>query len=109
MFTYLRNLITNNFKYLRDLVRISILVAISVLLFYPDMSNVAIIKYVFAFLVVSAIITHVIRRILFPYVDLQQYTKKSLEHPLASSIVVFSMMMVISVVIFVISKFFTIP
>lgn len=89
-----------------DVVRFIVLGGLSVLLFYPDLENFHTVKYVFAFLVVVAFITHVTRRLLFPYVDLNQFAKKALETSDGAAKVFQSVSIIIAVSIFVAASFF---
>ena len=89
-----------------DVLRMSFLVACIAALFALDMETLHIVLYVFGFLLSIALITHVTRRVLFPYIHLKEYTSKALEHPIGAAIIFLGVSMIISVTITAASGFF---
>lgn len=108
MFEQLKNLIKNfDFKQLKNLIKNFIknfdlkhskwltveffrtlpLVVLATFMFWPDFSTLKVVQYVFGFLFVIALISHTIRKVLFPYIDLREYARKALETPVSASLV----------------------
>ena len=77
-------------------------------LFWPDLvENLIIFKYVAGFLIGVGVITHITRRILFPYINLTEYAKTSLQNPIAAAIVFFGVCVIIAVTITASAGFFS--
>jgi len=89
-----------------DMYRIVFLALIMIGLFAPDWSSLQIVKYVAGFLAAIALLTHITRKLMFPYIDLRKYAEKALEDSKASALVVFSMCLIVSVTIFSVAQFF---
>lgn len=95
-------------SYKVDIIRLAVLLALAALLFAPNWSEqFAVVKYVFGFLIAQAAISHIVRRALFPYIDMRRYFFKALEEPLSASVVVFSLCMIVAVTIYSTSQFFS--
>lgn len=69
-------------------------------------TNLHIVFYVAGFAVATALITHITRRILFPYVELKAYALKALETPSSAGMVFLGMSIIIAVTIFASAGFF---
>jgi len=93
-------------SFILDLVRTIPLIIAIVLCFSPDWSALLIVKYVFGFLFSQALITLVIRKILFPYVDLREFVNKAKESPVASAMIFLGFSIIISVMIVTSAMFF---
>lgn len=90
-----------------DLGRVGIGLFIMCLMFLPDLvENLQIVKYVSGFLIFVAVVTHVTRRLLFPYINLKYYAIRALADPVASAIVFFGVCLIISVSIWSAAGFF---
>lgn len=81
-------------------------ILLAILMFYPDWSTLLVVKYVFGFLFVIGLISHFIRKVLFPYVSLGKYTEKALENPISASIVFLGFCLVICTIMLVAASFF---
>jgi hypothetical protein len=90
------NLHTTN-RWKLDGIRVALLILGLVLCFAPDVSALLIVKYVFGFLFSQALVSHVIRRVLFPTADMRDYLVKAKEDPIASAIVFLGMVLIICV------------
>lgn len=64
-------------------------------------SQIVVQLYILSMSALVVIATHIIRKSLFPYFDLAKFANKSLENPIASSIVCFGMLIFMSVIVFV--------
>ncbi len=91
-----------------DVLRVLSGVVLMCLLFLPDLiENLMIVKYVTGFLIAVAVMTHLTRRILFPYIDLKQYAVKALDNPISSAIIFFGICIIIAVTIDTAGNFFS--
>ncbi len=79
---------------------------LAILMFYPDWTTLNVVKYVFGFLFVIALVTHTIRKALFPYVDLRKYAERSLDTPAGASVVFLGFCFIICTIMFVAADFF---
>jgi hypothetical protein len=102
-------------RFRTDIGRVIIGILLMVLLFYPFgieqghvelAANLRIVMYVTAFCIATALITHITRRILFPYIDLKVYARKALETPMASAVVFLGICLIISVTVWSAVSFF---
>jgi len=82
------------------------LLGLALLLFYPDLETLKVVKYVFGFLFVIALVSHTIRAALFPYINLRDYAKKALDTPLGAGIVFFGFCIIICTIMVVAAGFF---
>ena len=91
---------------LQDAIRIALPIVLCILLFAPDWTTLVIVKFVAGFLMAVSMLTHLVRRILFPYMDFKEYMRKALEDPVGSGLVVLGVSLIIAVTIFVTAQFF---
>ena len=82
------------------------LIILAILMFAPDWSTLLVVKYVFGFLFAIALITHTIRKVLFPYISLRDYAAKALETSQGAAVVFFGFCIIICTVIFAAVEFF---
>lgn len=68
------------------------------LILIPD-SGSFVVVYSLGITILVSIVSHLIRKILFPYVDLEKFSDKALESPIAASIVFLSISMILAVII----------
>lgn len=66
---------------------------------YTDAAIANTIVYSFAVMIALAAISHIVRKIYFPYIDLAEYASSALRDPRASAIVVFAVALVLSTMI----------
>lgn len=78
--------------------RILPMLLVAGLILVPDTGSFVVLYSLGITIVISAV-SHLIRKILFPYVDLKMFTTKALESPIASAIVFFSISMILAVII----------
>lgn len=70
-----------------EIVRLALLFVLFYALTGGDMGIVTTLSYSVGLLVFHAVFSHLLRRILFPYLNLRDYAKVALESPLAAAIV----------------------
>jgi hydrogenase/urease accessory protein HupE len=68
--------------------------------------SLRIVNYVAGFSVAVALITHLTRRLLFPYIKLRTYAEKALEESNGAAIVFFGICLILAVTIDTAGKFF---
>lgn len=100
----------------RDIVRYGTGLLLMCFLFLPFSSNVDwltelksnlhIAAYMTGFGVTVSLITHITRRILFPYINLSQYAKKALEEPTSAGMVFMGICIIIAFTIVASAGFF---
>lgn len=66
---------------------------------YTDASIANTIVYSFAVMIALAAVSHIVRKVYFPYVDLAEYAKAAVESPVGASIVFFSVSLVLCTII----------
>ena len=81
-------------KLRRDLQRLVPLFAIAGLILIPD-SGFSVVVFVLGALIFTAGVSHLIRKILFPYLDLERLLNKAEETPLSAAIVFIGMMYIL--------------
>jgi len=109
MKAYFHNKYKGLFSSWTDTARIALMAALAYFLFTqtPDLeATLKIVLYVFGFQVVMSLMSHISRKLLFPYIDIKQFVAKALEDPLASSVIVLSMSVLISTFVAVSAQFF---
>lgn len=74
------------------------LLAIAGLILVPDSGSMVVLYALGISLLVSSV-SHIVRKVLFPYVNLQAFTDKALESPVGAAIVFFSVVMILAVII----------
>lgn len=79
--------------------RFVVLAAPSFAYLYTDAAIANTIVYSFAVMIALAAVSHIVRKVYFPYVDLAEYAKASLDSPLAAAIVFLSVSMVLCTII----------
>lgn len=74
------------------------LILAAALILVPDAGSFVVLYALGITIVVSAI-SHIIRKILFPYIDLKMFADKALETPLSAAIVFCGVVTILSVII----------
>jgi|WetSurMetagenome_2_1015567.scaffolds.fasta_scaffold195427_2 hypothetical protein len=69
-------------------------------------ANLRIVCYVAGFATATALITHLTRRLLFPYIDLKRFSDKALSDPLSAGMVFFGVCLIIATTIYSAAGFF---
>jgi len=103
-------------RFKADIIRYGTAIPLICVLFLPFSSNVnwlsemeanlRIVALMSGFGISVSLITHVTRRILFPYLDLKQYAEKALEDPRSAGMVFLGICIIIAVSIFASAGFF---
>lgn len=111
MFERIKNFIQNfdlkNSRWLTvEFFRTIPLIVLATLMFWPDFSTLKVVQYVFGFLFVIALISHTIRKALFPYIDLRECSKRAMETPLSAAIVFIGFCAIICTLMIVAADFF---
>ena len=70
-------------------------------------ANLHIIGLCSAFSIATALLSHITRRLLFPYLDLQELINEAKREPMASAVVFLSVCLVLSTMIYASSAFFS--
>jgi hypothetical protein len=82
------------------------LIIACILMFAPDWESLLVVKFVFGFLFALALISHFIRKVLFPYLSLKDYAVKALENPISSGMVFLGFCLIICVTFMTGAQFF---
>ena len=82
------------------------LILLCLLGFWGDWSTLYIVKYVATLVLALALLSHLIRKVLFPYVKLGQVANTAIMTPLGAAIVFFGFCMVICTLLVVGAMFF---
>lgn len=88
-----------NLRFKRELIRLLPTVAVAVALLFAD-SGRAVVIFAIAIILALTGLAHYLRRTLFPYLDMKQFSDKALENPTASSIVFASVCFVLAVILY---------
>lgn len=82
------------------------LIVLCLLCFWGDWGTLLILKYVFGIMFALALISHFIRKVLFPYVKLGEVAREATKTPLGAAIVFFGFCLVVCVLLSVSAEFF---
>lgn len=69
------------------------------ILLLPDAGS-HVVFYALGITLLVSIVSHLVRKILFPYIDMSVFAKKALETPIGASIVFCSISVILSVIIY---------
>lgn len=89
-----------------DLVRLIICVLLMLIFFYPDWTNFHIVSVVTGFFVAISAISHIARRLLLPYFDMNTAIKTATSTSMGAAIVVAAIVYLLSVMLTVGGSFF---
>ena len=90
-----------------EIKRVILTLAIIAACFYPDFDALRTTLFIAGVFFAVGLISHLVRKYsLFPYIDLRKYAQKSMEDPIAASIVFASVTAVIVISIHTASTFF---
>ncbi len=111
MFDRFRQFITNfdltdSRWFTKEFFRTIPLILAALLCFAPDWSTLLVVKYVFGFLFAIALISHFLRKVLFPYVKLGDVAREAAKTPLSAAIVFFGFCLIICTIMLVAADFF---
>jgi len=89
----------------RELFRGLALAAVLAFMYFQDPTGFAVVTYMIAFMLVIALTSHYVRRILFRYLDMGKIANKADETPLSAAIVFASVAAIIAASIFAGAQF----
>lgn len=87
-------------KSVTEAMRLTPLIGLAGIIFMRDIEGLQVVLYVLGILLIVSVTSHVVRKILFPYLDLGAYVAKALEDPRASGMVFLGMSFIIGMMIF---------
>lgn len=87
-------------KPITEAMRLTPLLGLAGLAFMRDLESLQVILWVLGILLLIAVTSHILRKVLFPYLDLGAFVAKSLEDPRASGMVFLGMSFIIGMMIF---------
>ena len=79
--------------------RVPLLILCILALFNFDFDTLNIVGFSIAFLFCQALASHLLRKILFPYLDMELFFRKAKEDPMASAITILAVCLVLSALI----------
>jgi hypothetical protein len=85
-------------RHLFDLYQALPLFAIAGLILVPDSGSMVVLYAIGISILVSSV-SHIIRKVLFPYLDLELFAKKALESPVGAAVVFASIVLILAVII----------
>lgn len=88
-----------NLRFKRELIRLLPMIAMAIALLFAD-SGAAVVIFAIGIIFALTGLSHYLRRTLFPYIDLKQFSDKALEDPKASATVFGSVCFVLAVIIY---------
>ena len=80
--------------------RLTPLIGLAGLAFMRDLEGLRVVLYVLGILLLIAVTSHVLRKVLFPYLDLGAFVAKALEDSRAAGMVFLGMSIIIAMMIF---------
>lgn len=87
-------------KSVTEVMRLTPLIGLAGLAFMRDLESLQVVLYVLGILLLISITSHIVRKVLFPYLDLGAFVSKALEDPRASGMVFLGMSFIIGMMIF---------
>jgi hypothetical protein len=90
----------NRPKPVTEAMRLFPLIGLAGLAFMRDLDSLQVVLYVLGILLLIAVTTHILRKVLFPYLDLGAFVSKALEDPRAAGMVFLGMSFIIGMMIF---------
>lgn len=82
------------------------LILACLLCFWGDWSTLGVLKYVFGFLFAIALISHFIRKVLFPYVKVAEVARSAIQTPLGAGLMFLGFCLIICTTMLVAADFF---
>ena len=90
----------NRPKMVTETMRLAPLLGLAGLAFMRDLDSLQVVLYVLGILLLISVTTHVLRKVLFPYLDLGAFVAKALEDPRAAGMVFLGMSFIIGMMVF---------
>ena len=87
--------------------RVPILLVFIFALFNFDLTVLGVVGFSLGFLFCQALASHLLRKILFPYLDMEEFFNKAKENAISASITIFAVCMVLSALIISASDLWT--
>ena len=85
---------------LREVYRLLPLIGAAVLLLYSDKGGMSVVLYMIGILLLISATSHIVRKILFPYLDLKLFVDKALEQPSSAGMVFLGMSFIIGMMVY---------
>lgn len=82
------------------------MIVLAVFLLWGDPATLGIVRYVVGFLILIALLTHTLRKVLFPYVDLREFVSSAKATPLGAGLVFLGFSLIICTIIMTAAAFF---
>ena len=89
----------NRPKAVTEVMRLTPLIGVAGILLVPDIAGLKVVMYMIGILLLVAATSHLIRKILFPYLDLGEFVAKAHEDPKAAGMVFLGMSFILGVMI----------
>lgn len=87
-----------SYRHMTELYRSLPLFVVAGFILVPDAGSMVVLYAIGISILVSSV-SHIIRKVLFPYLDLEVFANKAAESPLGAAIVFFSITMILAVII----------
>lgn len=87
-----------SYRHMTELYRALPLFAIAGLILVPDSGSMVVLYAIGISILVSSV-SHIIRKVLFPYLDLEVFANKAAESPVGAAIVFMSISVILAVII----------
>jgi hypothetical protein len=87
-------------RYVTETMRLTPLIGLAGLAFMRDLDGLRVVLYVLGIMLLIAATSHVLRKVLFPYLDLGAFVAKALEDSRAAGMVFLGMSFIIGMMIF---------
>lgn len=87
-------------NFVRELYRLIPIIVAAGLLLGSDKGSAQVVLYMVGILLLVAAVSHILRKVLFPYLDLKLFVDKALEQPTASGMVFLGMSFIIGMMIY---------
>jgi hypothetical protein len=71
----------------RELLRLVPIIGVGLVFLHSDTGGIKLVLYMIGILMLICAAVHLLRKVLFPYLDLKQYTDKALESPQSAGMV----------------------
>lgn len=80
--------------------RVPLLILGIIFMFDFDFSTMKVLGFSLAFLSAQALASHILRKVLFPYFDMEKFLNESLKTPISAAVAVLSVCLVLSVLLY---------
>lgn len=84
----------------REFIRLTPLIGLAGIVLVPDVGGLSVVLYMLGILLLVAATSHLVRKVLFPYMDLELYVRKALEDSKGAGMVFLGVSWILGVMIF---------